>query len=271
VPLAMETDVVDFAHYLREPVAQESRREFHASVWLPDAGRVIRFGADRLVAAAVRGSDGTGREGDDGGQRLERFGRWTSLARFVSRRMGLHRVVSSRLFGRRVVGDCANILSPLEVPARVARFRNVANGLRGRNASELAVPAARAGEVLERLESFFRRHPGPLNNPIGLRLSAPDDFSVSPAHGRLTLWLDIFYTRNAAFETELAEIADAAGARCHWGKTLPLPAETLGERYPEWEAFRAARKRFDPDELFGNRLTDTLGLTGRGPDASGTP
>jgi L-gulono-1,4-lactone dehydrogenase len=248
--LAMETDVVPFADYLLDPVGQESRTEFHSSVWVPSAARVIRFSADRSSAGGKRG------------RRRKRFGQWTAMANFLTRRFGLHGAVSSRLFRRSALGDCADILSPLDVPARVARFRKVANEVRQRRAAELAVDASRAQEVLGRFDAFFRANPKPLNNPIGLRMSAADDFSISPCQGRDTLWMDIFYDADEAFEDEMAALAGELGARCHWGKTLALPPSVLKGRYPGWDEYRAARARFDPDEVFANAFTDALGLTG---------
>ncbi|MFQ5691008.1 MAG: D-arabinono-1,4-lactone oxidase [Gemmatimonadota bacterium] len=248
--LELVSDVVSFDDYVRDPVAQESRAEFHASVWMPGGRRVIRFGAERIGGSA------------ESVPRRERFGRRTALAALVSRRLGLHGAFFERLVRSRAVGDCADILSPLEVPSRVARFRNVANRIRHRNAAELAVDAARAPDILARFDEFFHRYPGPLNNPIGLRLNAADDFSLSPCSGRDTLWLDVFYEDVEPFTTRFAELAEEVGARCHWGKALALSPDALRASYPEWDTWTEARARFDPEEVFSNPWTDRLGLTG---------
>jgi len=250
--LRMETDVVSFGDYVADPVAQESRSEFHSSIWVPSAARVIRFAADRVPTppTSVR--------------RRARFGRWTAMANFLARRFGLQAAVSPRIFSRTAFGDCTDILCPLDVPPRVARFRNRLNVRRRRCAAELAIPAAGSGAALERFEDLFRRYERTLNNPIGLRMSAADDFSLSPCQGRDTLWLDIFYDASEDFERALAEVAGAANARCHWGKTLALDPEVLRARYDGWGAFRQARDRLDPDQVFANRFTDLLCLTDRG-------
>ncbi|MDT8369936.1 MAG: D-arabinono-1,4-lactone oxidase [Longimicrobiales bacterium] len=247
--LEMETDVVPFEAYLDDPVAQESRREFHASVWMPDAGRVIRFGAERAPPDGRRSS------------RPTRFGKGMAMMRFLARRLGFHRAISTRLFRRTAFGDCAEILSPLHVPPRVARFRNAANAVRGRKAAELAIDAARAREALPHFLELFRAHPGALNNPIGLRMSARDALAISPCVGRDTLWLDIFHDADERFERALVEVAERFEARAHWGKALTLAPAALRSRYPEWDAFHAMRERFDPDGVFANALTDALGLT----------
>ncbi|NIT86105.1 MAG: FAD-binding protein [Gemmatimonadetes bacterium] len=248
--LRLDTDVVPFEEYLRDPVAQESRTEFHASIWVPWARKVIRFAAQRAP--------------DPGPStpRRERFGRRTELATLVVRRLGLPGAVSSRFFQHTAVGDSAEILSPLEVPGKVARFRAWANEIRGNSAAELAVDAGRAAEILTRFDAFFRERSGPLNNPIGLRMSAADAFSLSPCSGRDTLWLDIFYDDAEPFTRALADLGEEVGARCHWGKALALRPRHLRGQYPGWDAYAEARRRFDPDEVFANGFTDELGLTG---------
>ena len=248
-PLKLETDVVPFAEYVRDPVGQESRAEFHASIWAPEAGRVVRFAADR-VAQPLRPVS-----------REQRFGWRTAVATFLSRRLGLHAAVSSAVFRRTAVGDVSDILSPLDLSPQTVRFRVVANKIL-RRAVEFAVDAVRAEEALARFDALFRAHPGRLLNPIGLRLTAGDGFSLSPCQGRDTLWMDVFYYGGEPFVTELTTLAEELGARCHWGKTLPLPLAVMRRQYPGWEAFREARGRFDPDEVFANPFTDRLGLTG---------
>ncbi len=255
--LQLDTDVIPFRTYRQDPVAQESRSEFHASVWAPEAGRVIRYAADRAPDPARSGT------------REQRFGLRNAMATLLSRRLHLHVGVSNAVFRRRVVGDGSEILSPLAVSPRTAWTRVLVNEARGRLAAELAVPASRAGDALDRLEALVRQFPRALNNPLGLRMTAGDTFSLSPATGaQPTFWIDIFYDDRPAFTAALTELAVAVGARCHWGKTLALPPEILWERYPAWDAFREARARFDPAEIFANAFTDRLGLTGPASRAS---
>lgn len=257
--LELVTDVVDFEAYLDDPLGHESRTEFHASIWVPWACRVVRYAADRTDGAP------------DHVPRPARFGTRTAVATFLSRRLRLHGAVSDRVFGRRVVGDPDDVLSPLAVSPSVVHFRNRINPIRGRQAAELAFDAARAPEVLRRFERFFRERGGPLNNPLGIRLNAGDEFSLSPCAGRDTLWMDVFYDEKEPFASELAELAADLGARCHWGKALALPPAALRGAYPEWDDFRAARDRLDPDGVFANDFTDRLGLTGPGPGGEAGP
>lgn len=247
--LKLETDVVPYGDYLRDPLAHERRAEFHASIWVPSARRVIRFAADR--APSRRRAQ----------EREQRFGWRTAFAVFASRYLHLHGAISQRVFRRTAVADAVEILSPIAVSPRVVRTRVAVNIARQVRATEFAFPAARAGEVLERLDALFRAHARSFNNPIGLRLSAGDDFTLSPCTGRTTLWVDLFYGASPAFVEALARIADDLDARCHWGKYMAIRPESLRRRFPGWAEFAAARARFDPGQLFANRFTDSFGLT----------
>ena len=42
------------------------------------------------------------------------------------------------------------------------------------------------------------------------------------------------------------------GGRPHWGKLHSRVAEELRDLYPEWDAFQALRRRWDPDGVFLN-------------------
>ncbi|RMH11219.1 MAG: hypothetical protein D6701_15380, partial [Gemmatimonadetes bacterium] len=244
----LRTDVVSFDDYVRDPVMQESRTEFHASVWDPNARRVVRFAGER-TALPRRPR-----------RRELRFGYRTAISTFLSRRLRLDWAVANWNFRRTVSGDAADILSPVRVRPQTVQFRIVANGL-FQLAAELAVDAARAPEVLERLDGFFRRRRRYLRNPIGLRMTRGDGFSLSPAHERDTLWLDVFFYNREPFMSEFRELIDELDAREHWGKTLVSAPHALRARYPAWDAFREARARFDPEGVFGNALSDRYGLT----------
>lgn len=254
--LQLETDVAPFDQYVQDPVAVESRSEFHASVWVPTARRVIRFSADR-----------TG-PGQTPIRREQRFGNRTAISSLLSRRCHLHGAIANWNFRRTAIGDSADILSPINVSPRLARSRVVVNMARLVRAGELAFPADRAGEALTRLDALFGAHPWVLNNPVGLRMTAADDFSLSPCSGRDTFWVDLFYDATEPFVTRLRELAEELGARCHWGKKLPISSRALRDQYPQWESFQTARARRDPDQIFANDFSDALGLTA--PLASGS-
>lgn len=244
--LRLDTDVVGFEEYARDPLAQESRTEFHASVWVPSAQRVIRFAADRTT-------------GSGAGRRPLRFGPRTAIASSLSRTAHLHGAVSPAWFASSHHADCAAILSPIAVAPRVVRWIwSTAGSLR---AAEFAFPAARAAEVLAALANLARQQPSGLANPVGLRVNAADRFSLSPCYGRATLWVDMFYRSTPAVDAALRALADRFDARCHWGKHLPIPASEIRTRYPRWNDFVGACRRYDPHERFANPLTTALGIT----------
>ena len=51
---------------------------------------------------------------------------------------------------------------------------------------------------------------------------------------------------------------DEFEGRPHWGKLHFQTADTLRGRYPEWDAFAAARARLDPSGTFRNEYLDRV-------------
>lgn len=246
--LRLSTDVMPFDDYLRDPLAHERRSEFHSAVWVPSARRVITFAAERTTAP--RG----------GMVRAQRFGPRTALASFLSRSLRLHGAVSPRRFRRTSVEDCGPTLAPIRMSPRLVRFFWAT--ARRVTAAEFAVPATRAAEVLAQLDRLCATQPLALANPVGLRLTAGDAFSLSPCYGRETLWVDMFFYRTEPFVTSVRALFEEMGARPHWGKHQVVSPAYLRRQYPRWSGFQGTRARFDPDEVFANRFTDDLGLTG---------
>ena len=86
-----------------------------------------------------------------------------------------------------------------------------------------------------------------------------------------------FYRREIQYETTiLANRTDAyltaqsflviAFVSCmgnlnpEWGKLFTMDAQTIRERYPHWDEFRALREASDPTGRFANAYTRRLGL-----------
>ena len=63
---------------------------------------------------------------------------------------------------------------------------------------------------------------------------------------------------NEAYFRGVEAIMDRFGGRPHWGKVHFQTAETLAPRYPEWDRFRSARDRLDPERLFTNAYLDRV-------------
>jgi L-gulonolactone oxidase len=118
---------------------------------------------------------------------------------------------------------------------------------------EQAVPRSAARPVVEEILETVRRFP--VNFPIEVRFVAPDDALISPAGGRETVYVAVHNAVGMPWESlfrAVAAIGDRHDARPHWGKRHFHTAETLEPRYPEWQAFQAHRRHFDPDGRFAN-------------------
>jgi FAD-linked oxidoreductase len=127
--------------------------------------------------------------------------------------------------------------------------------------TEQAFPRDAAREVIPAVLEAVERYP--VVFPIEVRFVAGDDALLSPAGGRDTLYVAVHNFRGMPWEAPfraVQAIADAHGARPHWGKRHFLDAAQLRERYPAWERFQAVRRRLDPDGRFTNaNVRRTLG------------
>ena len=118
---------------------------------------------------------------------------------------------------------------------------------------EYAVPRERAAEAVRGAREILARHP--VSFPIELRLVAADDALLSPAYGRDSAYVAVHVFEGMAWEAPFREVEalmSGLGGRPHWGKWSFLGAEELAPRYPEWDAFQAARREFDPGGRFEN-------------------
>ena len=126
---------------------------------------------------------------------------------------------------------------------------------------EQAFPREHTRAVVEEILDVSRRYP--VNFPIEVRFVAGDDAMLSPAAGRDSVYVAVHNAIGMPWEPffrACAEIGDRYDARPHWGKRHFHTAATLAPRYPEWDAFAAARDRFDPDRRFANDyVTRVLG------------
>jgi L-gulonolactone oxidase len=118
---------------------------------------------------------------------------------------------------------------------------------------EYAVPRERAAEAVRGAREILERYP--VSFPIELRFVAADDALLSPAFGRDSAYVAVHLFEGMEWEAPFREVEalmSSFGGRPHWGKWSFLGAEELAPRYPEWDAFQAARARLDPDGRFMN-------------------
>ena len=123
---------------------------------------------------------------------------------------------------------------------------------------EYAVPREAGPEALRRVLDVIERRGFAVPFPIEFRVVAPDDAYLSTAYGRDTVYIAVHMYRGMAWEPyfrAVEAIMDDYEGRPHWGKRHFQSAATLAPRYPEWDAFQAARARLDPAGVFQNDYT----------------
>jgi L-gulonolactone oxidase len=126
---------------------------------------------------------------------------------------------------------------------------------------EYALPREHGPEAARRVIEWVRRNRHPVFFPIEMRVSAGDDASLSPAHGRGSAYVAVHQYRGMEWRPyfeAVEEIMDSYGGRPHWGKRHFQTAATLAPRYPAWEEFQRARDTLDPGRVFANEYTDRV-------------
>ena len=235
--LELVSEVIPIEAYLRNLATFAASNEFFSAVWIPSARQVITWAAnpasapDRIVP------------------RRQRYSIATTVANLVSQRLTKGEV-PRRWFQGRAVDAAHRIVTPIGEGSRV--MRGVRLLTRHWREAEFAVPFARAGEAITRLEALVARYPDALTVPVGLRATARDGFSLSPCRDRDTFWLAVFYRDRNGFGDELSDLFQDLEARNHWGKHPNLPGDYLRRQYPAWEQVAAARRRLDPAGVFSN-------------------
>ncbi len=126
---------------------------------------------------------------------------------------------------------------------------------------EYSLPREHAPEAARRVIEWVRRNRYPVFFPIEMRVSAGDDASLSPAHGRDSAYVAVHQYRGMEWRPyfeAVEEIMDSYGGRPHWGKRHFQTAATLAPRYPAWDEFQRARDELDPNRTFSNEYTERV-------------
>ncbi|WP_067896804.1 D-arabinono-1,4-lactone oxidase [Nocardia vaccinii] len=124
---------------------------------------------------------------------------------------------------------------------------------------EYAVPREHSVDAIREIKEVSRRFAGPM--PIEVRWVAADDAYLSPAAGRDTCYIAVHQYHGMEYEPYFRAceaIFDRYQGRPHWGKRHFQTADTLRERYPEWERFQQVRRRLDPQGRFSNRYVNRV-------------
>ena len=132
---------------------------------------------------------------------------------------------------------------------------------------EYAIPIEAAKEAVNRVRNFIAKSGLILAFPIEVRFTIADDIPLSTAYGRRSCYIAVHVYQHSDYQQyfeAVEDIMDDYGGRPHWGKLHFQTAETLAQRYPEWDAFQSARRRIDPDGRFSNAYLDrVVGPLGR--------
>lgn len=126
---------------------------------------------------------------------------------------------------------------------------------------EYALPREHTAEAVRRVMELVPRGRFEVPFPIEVRLVAPDDALLSPAHERPTGYVAVHMFKGMPWEPyfrAVEAIMDEYGGRPHWGKRHFQTAETLRPRYPRWDDWQAVRTRLDPEGRFGNAYSDRV-------------
>lgn len=126
---------------------------------------------------------------------------------------------------------------------------------------EYGLPVEAVPEALRRIRDLTRTLSFPTLFPIEVRVSAADDIPLSTGYGRANGWIAVHQYVGTPYESYfqgVERIMDDYDARPHWGKLHFRTAETLRPRYPEWDAFAAARSELDPRGTFRNDYVDRV-------------
>ncbi len=125
---------------------------------------------------------------------------------------------------------------------------------------EYFVPPSQANAFLTRARAILPRHDADLLNLTVRSVQTDDDTVLRYADRELLAFVMLFnQPRNAATDAAMAtltrELIDAAadcGGRYYLPYRLHATVEQFEKAYPQADAFFAAKRRFDPDDLFRN-------------------
>ncbi|GAB3297621.1 FAD-binding protein [Epidermidibacterium keratini] len=126
---------------------------------------------------------------------------------------------------------------------------------------EYAVDFEAIPDIQRELTRMIERRGLRLSFPVEFRAAGPDELLLSTANGRRTAYVAIhrFWREDPTeYFAEAERIFLDHGGRPHWGKMHNQTAETLRDRVPGFEAFRAVRERLDPSRTFTNDYLRTV-------------
>jgi FAD/FMN-containing dehydrogenase len=120
---------------------------------------------------------------------------------------------------------------------------------------EYGVPYAQGPDCIREIVDTIRKKKINTGFPIEYRSVAPDDVWLSPFYQRpsATIAVHQYYSVDTSrLFTECETIFRRYEGRPHWGKRHTRTAEEVESLYPQYGAFRALRRKLDPEGKFLN-------------------
>ena len=119
--------------------------------------------------------------------------------------------------------------------------------------------------VFRRVDAAFRARTGEFGTYFTGRYTGGSDHTLlGPNHMRDVIFIDLHVRKGphaSEFLHELElELKDVLCVRPHWGKEFAPGHDDLAAAYPagSWVAFRAAKRRYDRDNVFANAYTQRV-------------
>lgn len=122
--------------------------------------------------------------------------------------------------------------------------------------TEWAFDSKDAKRLLKEYKNILLQDGDTYNFVQEVRFTKADDFWLSPAYKRNTVWLSMYnIDTHQNWDAQLIKFQDWAiknGGRPHWGKEATLHVEYLEKQYSMLQQFRAIVKKYDPEKKFRN-------------------
>jgi FAD-linked oxidoreductase len=119
--------------------------------------------------------------------------------------------------------------------------------------SEWGLPLEALPEFFPRLRRLCEENKYPSTFPVEVRAVRADDFWLSPAYKRDTVFVAAHMYHRLPRDPYFADFRRLClefGGRPHWGKLHGLGPGDFAALYPRWDDFLALRRELDPDGLF---------------------
>ncbi len=128
--------------------------------------------------------------------------------------------------------------------------------------SEWAFDYANARDLLKKYRELLLKSGHTYNFVQEIRFTKGDDFWLSPAFGRDSIWLSMYNMDSPArWDDQLAQFdafAKAHGGRPHWGKEASFDPGYLKAVWPKLGEFRELTRSYDPNGKFVNAWVEEI-------------